>query len=87
MLAWNLPLERRTHLRSGQPLVLGLQVVHDLVKLVQVLVPEQGVVDEVELTSRVLEGTSVALTGEVHPSAGGSQRCTAWMSSGKTYSG
>lgn len=61
----------RTYLRSGQPLVLGLQVVHNLVELVQVPVPEHRVVDEVELTSGVLERASVAFTREVHPSAVG----------------
>lgn len=64
-----LVLERDVSLRSAQPLVLGLEVVHRLVKVVEVPVSEELVVDEVELTTGVHERVAVAFSGEVHPPA------------------
>jgi hypothetical protein len=58
-----------THLRRRQPLVLCLQVVHHLVEFVQVPVPKQRVVGQVELPSGVEERVVVSFSREVHPSA------------------
>jgi hypothetical protein len=58
------------YLRRAEPLVLSLQAVHDLVKLVQVPVPQELVLNEVELTPGMKEGVAVALSREIHPPAG-----------------
>lgn len=62
-----LVLERYVRLGGAQPLVHGLEVVQDLVEFVQVPVSEEWVVDQVELTSSVLERVPVTLSREVHP--------------------
>jgi hypothetical protein len=56
-----------TDLWGTEPLVLALELVHDLVKLVEILVAEEVVVNEVELTTGVRKGVAIALTGEIHP--------------------
>jgi hypothetical protein len=61
---------RRTHLRGAQPLVLVLAPVHGDIELVQVLVSQQWVVDQVELTSGMGERVAVAFSWEIHPSEG-----------------
>lgn len=61
---------RSTHLGRAQPLVLVLAPVHGDIKLVQVLVSQQWVVDQVELTSGMGERVAVAFSWEVHPSEG-----------------
>jgi hypothetical protein len=63
----SLVLEGDVSLRGTQPLVHRLQVVHVLVKLVEVLVPQQLVFDQVELSSSVLERVAVSFSREIHP--------------------
>ncbi|KAI3492991.1 hypothetical protein L1887_42366 [Cichorium endivia] len=65
--AVRLVLERDVRLRARKPLVLALGIVHGGVECVQVLVPEQAVVNEVELATRVVERVAVALAREVEP--------------------
>lgn len=60
-------LERDVRLRAVQPAVLLLRPLHLAVELVQELVPQQVVVGEVELASRVVEGVVVAGAWEVEP--------------------
>ena len=51
----DLVLERDVRRLGAQPVVLLLGVVHRLVELVQVLVPQELVVDDVPLPAGVLE--------------------------------
>jgi hypothetical protein len=62
-----LVLERNVRLRRRQPLEGSLGVVHGRVKSVQVLVPEEVVINQVELPTRVLEGRVVADSREIEP--------------------
>lgn len=57
-----------TNLRCLEPLVLILQPVHRDVKVVQVTVSQELVIDEIELTSSVGKRVAVTLSREVHPS-------------------
>ena len=63
----SLVLEGNVCLRSTQPLVDRLQVVHVLVELVKVPVPQQLVFDQVELSSSMLERVAISFSREVHP--------------------
>lgn len=62
-----LVLERDPRLWRREPAVLVLEVMHRLVELVQVPVPQHGVVHNVPLAPSVVEGVAVALAGEVEP--------------------
>jgi hypothetical protein len=62
-----LVLERDVRLRAGEPVVLGVEVVHGGIEGAEVLVPEQIVVKDVPLSTSVLEGAVVALAREVEP--------------------
>merc|ERR1711974_182086 len=54
-------LERDVSLRCTEPLVRRLGVVHSRIEAVEVFVPQQFVIDQVELATSILERTAVAL--------------------------
>ena len=58
-----------TYLRSFEPLVLVFQPVHGNVKVVQIPVSEQLVVDEIELPSGMCKRIAIAFSREIHPSS------------------
>jgi hypothetical protein len=60
-------LEGDVCLRCGEPSVLGFQVVHGLVEIVEVLVAKVLVVEDVPLTTGVMERVVVTFSGEVQP--------------------
>lgn len=60
-------LERDVRLGSLEPLVAAFQLVHGGIKVVEVLVSQELVVDKVELAAGVRERVAVAFAGEVHP--------------------
>ena len=62
-----LVLEADVRLRGVQPAVAVLGQVHLAVELVEVLVPQERVLGEVQLPSRVPERVLVALAREVEP--------------------
>lgn len=57
----------RIHLRRLQPPVLGLEVVHLGVKVVEVPVPKELVLRQVELTAGIVERVIVSGTGKIEP--------------------
>ena len=62
-----LVLQANVRLRRVQPSVLLLGPLHLAVELVEEPIPQQLVVDEVELPARVVEAVAVALAREVQP--------------------
>lgn len=62
-----LVLERDVCLRGMQPAILGFGQVHGTVKVVEVLVPEETVLSQVELATSIPERVAVALAREVEP--------------------
>lgn len=63
----SLVLERDVCLRRLQPTEAALAGVHETIKVVEELVPEQVVVGQVKLAPGVPKGVLVALAGEVQP--------------------
>lgn len=59
--------ERDECLRGGEPSDLGLGMVHGRVELIEELVPQEVVVDDVPLTTRVMEGGVVSCARKVEP--------------------
>lgn len=56
-----------THLRRAQPLVLVFQSLHGRVPGVEILVTQEVVIDQVELSASVGERVPISFAREVHP--------------------
>jgi hypothetical protein len=55
-------------LRRLEPLVRVFEMVHGYIELPKISVPQQLVVDQIELSSSMSKAVAVALSGEIHPS-------------------
>lgn len=63
----HLVLETNVSLLRSQPTILILEVVHSLVKVVQVTITKERVVREVELSAGILVGIVVSSSREIQP--------------------